>query len=439
MLRKVIKIRQLVFAILILYAFSAIISPIKVMALNNSLEKIVNQQEIGMKRPGDQVTIEGTTTLDEVTVKVLRPNNTVMYVNAIIVARDGRFKDTITLPENAQKGEYTVIVGKGDTVAVKTFEVENESLPELRGLRLSSNQISLKEGKTYELRVLAIFSDETEKDVTGKAIYETSDSKVATIDEKGIIKAIGVGNATITITYEGMTATCKVTVTKESKSGGSGGGTKPKEPEKPKEPGETKAPEQTKEQQTPTKKTFTDIADYPWAKEAIESLSALGIIHGTSATTFEPGREITRAEFITLLIRMLKLEDIDTNLNFDDVDKNMYYYNPIRIARELGIVQGTGENKFNPDTPITREDMIVMVVRALILTNRITITGTFDDMSRFGDASQVSDYAIQSVATLVREGVIVGNADNTINPKGYATRAEIAVMLYRIYNKFLLS
>ena len=114
----------------------------------------------------------------------------------------------------------------------------------------------------------------------------------------------------------------------------------------------------------------------------------------------------------------------------------MYYYEPIGIAKKLGIVQGIGANKFNPSGQITREDLMVMVARALILSNKVTTTGTYDDISKFNDVSQVSDYAVESIALLVREGIIIGNPDNTINPKGNATRAETAVILYRVYLKY---
>jgi hypothetical protein len=207
--------------------------------------------------------------------------------------------------------------------------------------------------------------------------------------------------------------------------GGGGGSSKPKE--EPEEP-------------TPVKKTFEDIDDYPWAKEAIETLATLGIIQGTSETTFDPGSNITRADFITLLVRMLKMFDMvpddGSDSNFDDVQEGMYYYEPIGIAKKLGIVQGIGANKFNPSGQITREDLMVMVARALKIANKITTTGSYADISRFNDASEVADYAVESIAILVKEGIIVGNPNNTINPKGNATRAETAVILYRVYLKY---
>jgi len=222
---------------------------------------------------------------------------------------------------------------------------------------------------------------------------------------------------------------------KVKESGGGGGGGSSKDGTK-----EQKQEEHPSPTPTPTKKTFNDLVGYSWAEDAIETLATLGIIQGTSETTFEPSKNITRADFITLLVRMLKLEgigaDTDFDSNFADVDEGMYYYEPIAIARKLGIVQGVGSDIFNPTGQITREDLMVMVARALRIANKITSTGSYDDISNFSDASQVSDYAVESIAILVKEGIILGNPDNTINPKGNATRAETAVILYRIYMKY---
>jgi len=396
--------------------------------LNALAEETVNVEQISDKMPGDKVVIKGTTNLDEVTIKILRPNGTIMYVNVIKGTENGDFEDVITLPGDAPVGRYTVIVGKGNITAIEYFDVIKETIPELEAIELDVDEVFLKEGETYQLKVKARYSDGTEKDITEEASYESSNTKVVTVIGKGKIKAISAGNAVITIKYQGKEVTCEVKVLKES-TGSGGGSSRPKEPKEPKEPEEPEEP--------PIKKAFEDIEDYPWAKEAIETLATLGIIKGTSETTFEPGKNITRAEFITLLVRAFNLENMgEIDSNFDDVEQHMYYYGPIGIAKKLGIVKGVGNNKFKPDAHITREDMMVMVARALELTKKVTITGTFNDISRFNDASQVSDYAIESVATLVREGIIIGNPDNTINPKSYATRAETAVMLYRILNKY---
>jgi len=308
--------------------------------LNALAEETVNVEQISDKMPGDKVVIKGTTNLDEVTIKILRPNGTIMYVNVIKGTENGDFEDVITLPGDAPVGRYTVIVGKGNITAIEYFDVIKETIPELEAIELDVDEVFLKEGETYRLIVKAKYSDGTEKDITEEASYESSNTKVVTVIGKGKIKAISAGNAVITIKYQGKEVTCEVKVLKES-TGSGGGSSRPKEPKEPKEPEEPEEP--------PIKKAFEDIEDYPWAKEAIETLATLGIIKGTSETTFEPGKNITRAEFITLLVRAFNLENMgEIDSNFDDVEQHMYYYGPIGIAKKLGIVKGVGNNKFNP-------------------------------------------------------------------------------------------
>lgn len=183
------------------------------------------------------------------------------------------------------------------------------------------------------------------------------------------------------------------------------------------------------------KKTFNDIQNYPWAQKQIEVMASKGIINGTSATTYSPQNNITRADFMMLLVKTLGLTaEIDSN--FADVKPTDYYYEAIGIAKKLGIATGTGDNNFNPRAQISRQDMMVLVARALKVAKKISVAGTADDLSSFTDASKVSGYAVEGVATLIKEGIIQGSG-NMINPRGNATRAETAVIIYRIYNKYI--
>jgi len=106
-------------------------------------------------------------------------------------------------------------------------------------------------------------------------------------------------------------------------------------------------------------KTFADIGSYAWAKKQIEVLASKGVINGTSDTTFTPQADITRADFMILLVKALGLT-AEVTSNFDDVSEKDYYYEYVGIAKELGITTGVGNNKFNPKAKITRQDMMVL-------------------------------------------------------------------------------
>ncbi|WP_026487441.1 glycosyl hydrolase 53 family protein [Caldanaerobius polysaccharolyticus] len=180
-------------------------------------------------------------------------------------------------------------------------------------------------------------------------------------------------------------------------------------------------------------KTFNDISNYDWAKNAIEVLASKGITSGTSQTTFSPARKVSRAEYLSMLISALGLT-AKVDENFDDVHKTDYYYESVGIAKKLGIVTGVGNKKFDPTEPITREDMMVLTFRALKAIGKLQSTGTTDDLVNFTDKNYISEYAEESIATLVKEGIVCGRA-NRIAPKDNATRAEAATIIYRVIKK----
>ena len=181
---------------------------------------------------------------------------------------------------------------------------------------------------------------------------------------------------------------------------------------------------------TPGKsESFTDLQNYAWAKESIYKLKEKGIISGVSETEFAPANNIKRGDFILILTRMLSLNNDFTD-NFADVDANAYYYKAVGIAKAAGIAQGVGEN-FMPENSITRQDLITLAYRAFIAKGYIEETGDYTVLDTFRDKDSISDYAAAPMASMVKAGIIQGSEGN-VNPKGYATRAEVAVMCARL-------
>ncbi|MCZ8516440.1 S-layer homology domain-containing protein [Paenibacillus filicis] len=174
-----------------------------------------------------------------------------------------------------------------------------------------------------------------------------------------------------------------------------------------------------------------DSSNYSWAIKAIDALASKGIIQGTSDKTFSPGTKISRADMVVLLVRALNLKAEFTS-NFSDVNKSDYYYESLGIAKQLGLVNGMEENIFDPKKEITREDLMVLCVRALKLSGNYA-QGNVADLSKFADSTKIAPYAVEGVASLVKLGIVEGS-DNGINPLGTATRAEAAVIIYRMMN-----
>lgn len=175
--------------------------------------------------------------------------------------------------------------------------------------------------------------------------------------------------------------------------------------------------------------TFTDLENHAWAKDAVYTLKNKGIISGISDTEFAPANNIKRGDFILILTRMLGVNNEFTE-NFADVPESAYYYQAIGSAKAAGIAQGSGEN-FMPENSIIRQDLITLAYRAFLAKGYITETTDLTSLDAFGDKDSISDYAKTSMASMVKAGIIQGSNGN-VNPKGFATRAEVAVMCARL-------
>lgn len=181
-------------------------------------------------------------------------------------------------------------------------------------------------------------------------------------------------------------------------------------------------------------KEFKDLTDYGWAKNQIQVLAAKSIISGTTENEFSPASKITRADFMLLLMNTLEL-NADFEDNFDDVEEDSYYFEAAGSAKALGIAAGNGNNKFYPGEFITRQDMMVLTARALENHKGLYLSDNYSVLEKYSDKDKISMYAAHSISTLINEELIAGS-DNELNPLGSTTRAEAAVFLYRIFNKF---
>lgn len=209
-----------------------------------------------------------------------------------------------------------------------------------------------------------------------------------------------------------------------SSGGGGGGGVTPA-PDEEKVPSEDET-EKAGNGDVSDNIRFTDLGNHAWAEDAIQELSSKGIIKGTSETTFSPQNNITRADFAILLVRAFELtsESIE---NFADVNASDYFASELAIARNTGLVGGIGDNKYAPRNTITRQDMMVIVYRALL---KLGIELQSGDIA-YSDYSEVSDYAKEAVNALVVNGLVNGKS-NMLAPNDYTTRAEVAVLIKRI-------
>lgn len=180
---------------------------------------------------------------------------------------------------------------------------------------------------------------------------------------------------------------------------------------------------------------FSDVSgDYSWAVLYVDTLYSTGVIPNamlTESTKYNPGANITRGDFMLLLCRALNLSSASATTNFSDVPSGSYYYDAIATAKSLGIAQGSN-NKFYPNAAITREDAMVLALRAMNLSGYSVGSGDIGSLYKFTDNGSVSSYAKEAVAALINAGIVTGSSDGQIHPKSNITRAESAAVVYRI-------
>ncbi len=178
-------------------------------------------------------------------------------------------------------------------------------------------------------------------------------------------------------------------------------------------------------------KTFVDLSSVQWAKTAIENLAGRDIIKGksTNPNIFAPNDKITRAEFINLVVIGLQFNKSPVG-TFEDVKPEHWFYKNVIIAKNLGIVSGIGNNLFYPNELIKREDMAVILARALKISGNPLPDYDLSILGKYSDRDTISNYALISMALLHGEKIINGKSRTIIAPKDYATRAEAAVILY---------
>ncbi|MNZ41616.1 putative sporulation-specific glycosylase YdhD [compost metagenome] len=173
---------------------------------------------------------------------------------------------------------------------------------------------------------------------------------------------------------------------------------------------------------------YSDIAN-SYAKEAIMNLYNKNIMNGTSSSLFSPKEPVTRAQFMTTLIRLLNLEPVNSSIPaYSDVKKTAWYYGAVQASTDLGLTEGAGNGTFNPDQSVTRQEAATWIVRTLkqaaAEANGASYTGYTDDKS-------ISAWARSYVSIISKLGVMEGS-EGAFHPKQALTRQETAMILNRL-------
>ena len=177
------------------------------------------------------------------------------------------------------------------------------------------------------------------------------------------------------------------------------------------------------------------VGDYAWAAEPVNTLAAAGILNGRSDETFDPGANVTRAEFAKMICVAMSIPEAPNTTipSFADVTEDDWYFGWVEAAAAKGIVNGVTDTTFAPNDNITREQMASMLYRAIVSMGYAEMLPGGIPVS-FADYAAIADYAKAAVAELAGAGVINGVTDTTFAPKATATRAQAAAILYQYFS-----
>jgi len=178
---------------------------------------------------------------------------------------------------------------------------------------------------------------------------------------------------------------------------------------------------------------FNDVEDTNWFYDAVKFVSSRGLMNGTGENTFAPNANLTRAMLVTVLYRYEGEPAVSGNGGFTDVPSGQWYTDAIAWAAANGIVNGVGDDRFDPNGNITREQLATILHRYTSLKGG-DVTAT-TDLAKFEDATEISTWATDAMKWANAEGLITGRTATTLAPKGTATRAEVATILMRYIQK----
>lgn len=266
--------------------------------------------------------------------------------------------------------------------------------PEKLSLDIQKAELELNDTITVHCSILPENAD-TDTDVT----WRSDHPEVATVNDKGVVKAVSAGTAVVTAsTDNGKTASCRITVY---------------------------AP-----------MSFADVQEGQWYYDTVRSIYRKEIMTGMDDDHFGPEQPLARAQFAVILYRMNGQPKIDYTAKFADVGDGIWYTSAILWANSVNMVNGYSDTGcFGPADNINREQMAAIMYR--YAKYKKYPLGTMTDFNKFSDASQVNTFASEAMQWAVGNGIITGKDNGTrLDPQGNASRAECATIIQRFLNQY---
>lgn len=319
------------------------------------------------------------------------------------VTARGRGNATITAVVGNQKATCTVVV----TQPVNSVTLDQETADMMVG------------GETVTLT--ATINPVYANDQT--IVWTSSNPSIATVDQTGVITAVGAGTAVITATVGGQRATCTVTVAPAPvPPGPSGpvGGTTIEDPDVP----------------LASVLPFDDVTEGQWFYDAAAYAYENKLMAGITDNLFDPQGDTTRGMIVTILYRLEGEPAVSGTSAFDDVAADQWYTNAVIWGTANKVVAGYGDSTYRPTQNITREELAAILYRYAELKG-YDVTVTEGAALNFPDGDEVSEYARPAMLWAVEKGLINGMDNGTVSARSGATRAQVATILKGFCEKFV--
>ena len=183
-----------------------------------------------------------------------------------------------------------------------------------------------------------------------------------------------------------------------------------------------------------TELPFRDVSKRDWYYDDVVYVYRKGYMDGMSSTRFGGELNTTRGQIVTILWRLTGEPRATKRNPFTDVSSSQYYYDAISWAYDAGVVDGFDARTFKPDQNVTREQLAAILYRYAKYMNLSTSGSAY--LAKYKDADKIANWAYDAMAWANYRGLINGTSATRIDPKGYATRAQIAAILHRFAVEF---
>ncbi len=391
----------------------------------------------------NNVTISGSgvPALCNVLLKVFKPgvaaasatDDDIIYYNIVESDDKGEFSFNFTLAELRGTFEYTLICTDASYNESGEFTYNPTGDSEIKSFSLggmpctiNGNSITLNvSAGTNVTGLIATFVVQEDALVYVGSTLQQSGYTRNNFSTPVVYKVVADDGSEreYTVTVTGVSISIGGGSSGGSSGGGGGGGGGNVVSSTPSQPGQSNTPDPIK------RELFVDVPEDHWAYDYIDYLVEKGIISGYEGNEFRPENDITRAEFVKIIVNAFDVVPGDSEVSFGDVGENDWFKYYIDLASSNGLVTGDDKGNFNPDAPITREDMAVIIKRA---ADYAGIKLSAESETEFADAADISSYALSAIKSLNAAGIISGYPDGTIRPGANASRAEACAMIFKV-------